>query len=277
MRPVFSVVIPTYNRYEQCVRALSSVIAQDFPFWEVILVDDGSTMAIPEAFRRLLSQHSEKITLLSFPENRGVSAARNAGIARARGEWVAFLDSDDVWHREKLTRQYEKCQSQGYLIHQTREIWIRRGVRVNPPRKCEKYEGDLFADSLERCIVTPSSVVIHGSLFTRFGLFNESFPACEDYDLWIRMTAQLPVGLVDAYLLTRYGGHADQLSITVPVQDRYRVEALQALLETGGLSLYQQELVRRVLRKKAEILLLGAQKRGLHEEERYYAGILTEK
>jgi glycosyltransferase involved in cell wall biosynthesis len=272
--PFFSVIIPVYNRKLLCKKAVHSVLSQTCTDYELIIVDDASTDGISENFLfdgRLLPRCS----YYRLAQNRGVSAARNFGISRARGRWLAFLDSDDLWHTKKLEFQYDKCmEAPEYLIHQTREIWIRRGVRVNPPKKCEKYEGELFFDSLQRCMITPSSVVLHTSLIEKYGNFNESFPACEDYDLWVRITAREQVGLVDEYLLTRYGGHSDQLSCTTPVPDRYRVQALYALLQQH-LTREKKAAAGKVLEKKLSILLQGAKKRKRHDDISYYRKLYT--
>ncbi|MGM0461065.1 MAG: glycosyltransferase family 2 protein [Fibrobacterota bacterium] len=272
--PFFSVIIPVYNRKQLCKKAVHSVVSQTFSDYELIIVDDASTDGLSENFLFDGSLRS-RCSYYRLAQNRGVSAARNFGICRARGTWLAFLDSDDLWHTKKLELQYNKCmEAPGFRIHQTREIWIRRGIRVNPPKKCEKYEGELFFDSLQRCMITPSSVVLHTSLIEQYGNFNESFPACEDYDLWLRITAREQVGLVDEYLLTRYGGHSDQLSRTMTVPDRYRVQALFTLLQQQ-LSPEKEYAARKVLEKKLSILLQGAKKRKRQDDISYYRKLYT--
>ncbi len=272
MPSLVSVIIPCYNRTEQLRVALESVRAQTYPYYELIVVDDGTDdgIDIPP-----LLWGARRSRLIRLDINWGVSKARNTGASAAQGPLLAFLDSDDRWHKEKLEKQVAWLRDNpSYRIVQSREIWIRKGVRVNPPRTHVKKQGDIFAQSLERCMVTPSSVMLQKSLFDEVGGFNESLPACEDYDLWLRITSRHPVGLIDEELLTRYGGHNDQLSSTVFALDRFRIRALLNLLANERLTDKQRQLVNRCLTKKATILANGYKKRGkvaLHERYRKIA------
>ncbi len=263
-----SVVIPTYNRVSMLSRALASVLASVYPHFECIIVDDGSTDAT-DAF--LATQRDPRIHVIRFSHNRGVSAARNAGVARATGQFVAFLDSDDVWDKKKLKVQHDYLiKNPNVSLCQTKEIWIRNGVRVNPPKTHEKISGDIFLASLARCMITPSSVMLRRELFTQYGGFNEDLRACEDYDLWLRITAHEHVGLIESNLLTRYGGHADQLSASTPVLDSLRVKALANLVTRGRLSNEQMTATKAVLTTKLSILRDGALKRNLAQEVENY-------
>ncbi len=270
--PSVSVIIPTFNRRDLLRRAVESVAAQSFRDYEILIIDDGSSDGTSAA--DLFKSFPRPASYMRLPENRGVSAARNAGISAARGAWLAFLDSDDVWHPRKLERQIDWLQSNpGCRIAQTREIWIRKGRRVNPPATHEKARGDLFEAGLERCMITPSSVIMQKSLVDECGAFDESLPACEDYDLWLRITARYRVGLIDEYLLTRYGGRPDQLSVRVPALDRFRVRALIKLLTTVELSERRRALVCRTLTKKARIIAAGCRKRNKGQEYEHYRRI----
>jgi hypothetical protein len=137
-------------------------------------------------------------------------------------------------------------------------------VRVNPHNKHRKEGGDIFARSLELCLVSPSAVMLCKGLFERLGGFDEALPACEDYDLWLRITVRVPVHFIAMPLVVKRGGHADQLSRRFWGMDRFRVQALCKLLESGVLSDQQRRLTLEMLRKKCTILAHGAQKRGHH-------------
>jgi glycosyltransferase involved in cell wall biosynthesis len=266
-----SVIIPTHNRRTTLPRALSSVAQQHLPACETIVVDDASTDGTA-TLPHLTSQ--PHIRYVSCNEHRGVAAARNTGVAHARAEWIAFLDSDDQWHPDKLQRQVAWLHAHPqYRICQTREIWIRNGTRVNPPHTHEKRHGDIFEQSLQRCMITPSSVVMQKSLFERAGGFNEALPVCEDYDLWLRISASCPIGLVDAHLMTRYGGHTDQLSYRFAMQDRFRIRSMLDLLRSGSLTPQQRTACVRTLRRKAMIVANGSKKRGKEEEYAQYRRI----
>jgi glycosyltransferase involved in cell wall biosynthesis len=198
-----------------------------------------------------------------------VSAARNAAIRQARGEWIALLDSDDVWLQRKTERQVAHLlEHPEYPLSQTDEIWIRKGVRVNSGLRHCKSEGDLFARSLEMCAISPSAVMMRRDLFEQVGYFDESYLACEDYELWLRVTCRYLVGLLAEPLLVKYGGHADQLSFTVEALDRYRIRAIAAMLESGLLKEEQKAAAVEVLERKSRIYAQGCAKRGRHEEAR---------
>jgi glycosyltransferase involved in cell wall biosynthesis len=273
MPPRIAVIIPTYNRARLLERAVRSVIHQTFRDFEAVVVDDGSTDDTAEL--PLFKNPDPRLRYMQLPENRGVAAARNAGVRATSAPWIAFLDSDDEWLPRKLEKQVRWIDNHpDAAVVQTKEIWIRRGARVNPPRTHEKFEGDLFAASLERCMITPSSVMLRRALFEKSGGFNENFPACEDYDLWLRITCRCPIGLVDEYLLRRFGGHADQLSATVPVLDRFRIRSIIDALEGCKLTAEQERCARNSLIKKVKILANGFKKHGNTEEYERYQGII---
>ena len=255
--PRVTVVIPTYNRRDLVCEAIVSVTAQSYSDVEVIVVDDGSDDGTAEVVQQFAGVQ------YVYQRNRGVSAARNVGVVRARGELIAFLDSDDLWQPDKLAHQVALFdQHPDVHICHTDEMWIRNGVRVNPHHKHRKTGGDIFVRSLELCLVSPSAVMMRRALFARLGGFDETLPACEDYDLWLRVSARWPVHFVAMPLVVKRGGHADQLSRRFWGMDRFRVQALCKLLESGVLSKEQYRLTVEMLRKKCTILAHGAQKRG---------------
>jgi len=262
--PTVSVIIPTYNRAESVFAAVASVLDQTFRDFEVIVVDDGSTDGTAE---QLEKSFGEKIRVIRR-QNGGVSTARNAGAAVAGGGYLAFLDSDDLWHPEKLEVQVDFHQKNpGFLISQTEEHWIRRGRRVNPRDRHKKPAGYIFPQSLQLCTVSPSSVLLDKRLFEQAGGFDERLRACEDYDLWLRLTPEYPVALVERKLLTKHGGHPDQLSQRYPAMDRFRLYSLGKLLLSGQLNEIQAELVRTAIGVKLQVLILGARKRGRRTNE----------
>ena len=253
-----SVIIPTYDRAGLLPRAIRSVLGQSRPPTEVVVVDDGST----DGTERLVRSEFPTVRYLR-QENRGVAAARNHGIREARGEWVAFLDSDDEWLHRKLERQLEALRKEPrFLLCHTNEIWIRRGQRANPMKKHAKSGGHIFEECLPLCVVSPSSVVVHRRLFERVGLFDESLPACEDYDLWLRVCSRVPVLYLEEPLIVKYGGHADQLSRRYWGMDRFRIRALEKILESGTLSPTARRAALHSLLDKIEVYLSGARKRG---------------
>jgi glycosyltransferase involved in cell wall biosynthesis len=271
MVPRVSVVIPTFNRWPLVAEAVNSVLAQSYRGFEVIVVDDGSTDATASELARLASPLKVFVT-----GRRGVSAARNFGVSHSRGRYIAFLDSDDLWLRKKLERQTRFMDEHPeFHICQTDEIWIRNGVRVNPRAIHQKPSGDIFGRSLELCLVSPSAVMMTRALFERTGGFDEAFPVCEDYDLWLRISAQHKVGLVAERLTIKRGGHAEQLSRSVWGMDRYRILALQKLLRSN-LDRSQQAAALKMLRQKVAIVAAGARKRGREQDAQSLEGIVAE-
>lgn len=264
-RPLVSVIIPTFNRAWAVERAVDSVLDQDYRPFELIVVDDGSTDQTAE----ILARYGNQLTVVC-QENRGVSAARNAGIARAEGDLIAFLDSDDFWRPKKLTVQVDFFTSNpDALICQTGEFWVRNGRRVNPGRRHRKLSGMIFTSSLELCLVSPSAVMMRKTLFSMVGGFDETLPACEDYDLWLRVTRRYPVHLIDASLVVKTGGHPDQLS-AAPGLDQYRIRSILNLLESNKLTEDQKQAAADVLSRKCRIYADGCRKRGRIDEARYY-------
>jgi glycosyltransferase involved in cell wall biosynthesis len=255
-----SVVIPTHNRAHTLQRCLDSVLKQSAPADEIIVVDDGSD----DDSLQVLSHYPE-IKLIQ-QENKGVSAARNRGIESANGDWIALLDSDDEWLPHKLeTIRHAQADNPNFHLFHSDEIWIRNGVRVNPMNKHSKYGGDIFQHCLPLCVISPSAAVIRRDLFIEVGLFDPTLPACEDYDLWLRICQRHPVHYSDEPLIVKHGGHEDQLSRRHWGMDRFRIRALDGLLRRDALNSQQHKQTLEMLLHKLNILLKGAHKHGNRE------------
>ncbi len=256
-----AVIIPAYNRVSTIARAIESVLAQSLLPQEIIVVDDGSSDATSE----VVKMYSE-VTLLR-QKNMGVSAARNNGVMMAESEWIAFLDSDDTWHRDKLKRQaLFHHEHPNTSISYTDEMWIRNNLHVNLPKKFSKSPERLYERSLSHCLIAPSSVLMRRELFNEVGGFDESLAVCEDYDLWLRLLKEHDVGLVHEKLITKYGGHEDQLSTTFWGMDRFRVRALEKL----HVNYPQDLLLKKMLITKYRRLLSGALKHERFEAAHHY-------
>ena len=266
--PRVSVVLPTFNRGWILEQAVDSVLDQDYANLELIVIDDGST----DGTKRLLSRFGDRITVIR-QVNRGVSAARNAGIRASSGELIALLDSDDTWLPGKVTVQVAFFSTHpDALVCQTAEIWIRNGVRVNPGKRHRKEAGMIFERSLALCLVSPSAVMMRKSLLEEVGLFDESLPACEDYDLWLRIAWKHPIHLIDQPLIVKRGGHDDQLS-RLPELDKYRIQSIARLLDRGVLSPGQEKAARAMLHTKSAIYAQGCRKRGRITQAQYYEAL----
>jgi glycosyltransferase involved in cell wall biosynthesis len=265
-----SVIIPTFNRAEKVVRAISSVLSQNFSDLEIIVVDDGSMDGTKDA----LAKFRNKIKYIYHTSNLGVSAARNTGIENSTAEFISFLDSDDYWHPEKLGEQIAFFKrNPKVLVCQTEEIWIRNGRRVNPQKKHLKPSGDVFVPSLKLCLVSPSAVMLKRSVLKQVGLFDETLPACEDYDLWLRISCRYPVYLIKRPLVVRAGGHPDQLSARYKGMDRFRIKSLVKLIKTGVLNERQLQFTYKELSIKCRIYSKGCLKREKVKEGKFYLNL----
>jgi glycosyltransferase involved in cell wall biosynthesis len=270
--PKVSVIIPSYNRISFLKEAIDSVLRQGFEDFELIVVDDGSTDGTAEEVPR----YGGRVKLLRNPENRGVSAARNRGLLQARGKYIAFLDSDDLWVKGKLKMQVEFLdENPHYPICYTDEIWIRKGKRVNPMLKHAKYSGWVFEKCLPLCTISPSSAMMRKTLFSKVGLFDEALPVCEDYDLWLRVSARFPIFFINRKLIIKRGGHADQLSQRSWGNDRYRVIALEKMLSEPYITADERGMILGEMKKKCEILAKGFLKRGNETEALRYREIMS--
>ena len=302
--PFFSVIIPTYNRKEFLKKAINSVLEQTEKDWELLIVDDGSSDGSQPLKEEIAKEEKAKEEIVKEEKAKeeiakeeiakeekakeekagqnylkknihwftrkhfGVSSARNYGVKKAKGKWIAFLDSDDLWHPEKLKKQKEFTrQFPNFSIFQCEELWVRNNLHANIPKKHHKKSGNIFKPSLEICFITPSAVCIKKELFEMFGGFDENIPCCEDYDLWLKITAQCNVGLLAENLVTRYEGHHDQLSHSFFAMDRFRIYSLCKLLLLENLTIEQRNMTKIILKKKYSIYLQGAKKRNKNSEK----------
>ncbi len=264
-------IIPVHNREQTVRHAIDSVLSQSSLPEEIIVVDDCST----DRTREILESYGDKITRVYLPENAGPSKARNEGVKLVQTEWIAFLDSDDSWEKNKLKSQIEYLRKYPfYQILQSEEKWIRNGVRVNPCKHHQKPEGWIFDQSLQRCLISPSSALLKKSIFDQYGGFDEDLPVCEDYDLWLKISRHHPVGLERGLNINKYGGHDDQLSTKYPAMDKFRVKALTSLLKNEPEPEYIDKITH-VLKIKLNILIQGYDKRNNSTDANKYRAILS--
>ncbi len=240
------------------IKAIESVLKQSWQVHELLVIDNGSNDGTREDLKKKYPDVKS-----NYEDKRGVSAARNKGIRIARGNWIAFLDSDDEWNPLKLEEQimtHQRNEKNHRFIH-TNEIWYQNGIVKKQKKKHKKSGGDLFKNSLDLCCISPSSAMVRRDLLDEVGYFDESLPACEDYDLWLRITAKDPVLFVEKPLTIKNGGHKDQLSKQYWGMDRFRIRSLEKILRSGILNKKQTELTMQVLFKKIKILIDGSIKR----------------
>lgn len=265
-----SVIIPTFNRAQKIARAVASVLYQTFADHEILVIDDGSEDTTSKALAPFLPH----IQCITHSKNLGVSAARNTGIRASASPLIAFLDSDDYWLPDKLATQVSFFSEHPEAVAcQTAERWIRRGVRVNPMKKHFKPSGEIFEPCLKLCVVSPSAAVVKRSLLEEVGVFDEDFPVCEDYDLWLRISWKYPIWLIPEPLVIKEGGSPDQLSRSIEGMDRYRIRAIARLLGSGCLGERQTEAALKELHFKCRVYGNGCMRRGKKKEGEYYLNL----
>lgn len=247
-----SVVIPTYNRQEHILNAIASVENQNTTadginvIDEIIVVDDGST----DDTKKILK--NKNITYI-YQENSGVSTARNRGIKAAKNEWIAFLDSDDIWHEEKINThiQYHQNHPDTYASFSD-ETWVRNGKEITL-KSYQQKENPTFLNSLRLCKIGASTFFCNKKIFEKIGYFDEELEVCEDYDLWLRVLKEFQIFYLDKKLTTKYAGHKNQLSFNTKLIDTFRIKALEKHIHSS----YKQEVLVELC-YKTQILLKGA-------------------
>jgi glycosyltransferase involved in cell wall biosynthesis len=262
-----SVIIPVFNRTLELSRAIKSVLKQTFDQYELIVVDDHSTIDIAASLPKIPLNIPFRILKTI---GKGVSAARNTGIRCAQAEFIAFLDSDDEWLPRKLEKQVQFLTNftKLSLVH-TNETWFRNSLLVKQTTKHRKSGGDIFIPCTKLCVIAPSSVMLRKSLLDRSGLFDENFLVCEDFDLWLRITAKEPVGFLEEELTIKHGGHSDQLSMQHHSMDLWRLRALAKHLSDKTLDAEKRCALKKSMLEKCRILLKGFEKHKnfIHLEE----------
>ncbi|MFO1431112.1 MAG: glycosyltransferase family A protein [Candidatus Competibacteraceae bacterium] len=190
-----AVIIPCFNAERYIVAAVRSVLAQDWPYLEVIVVDDGSSDRSTERVRDIFPD----VTLLQ-QTNQGVAAARNLGIRHSQGDWIAFLDADDIWLPGKLQAQWQllSAQSTARMAYSAWQVWSSAEPFPSPAyidevlRQSDDLHrwagpsGWIYHQLLLDCAVWTSTVLAHRSLFEEVGVFDTTLCVGEDYDLWLR-------------------------------------------------------------------------------------------
>jgi glycosyltransferase involved in cell wall biosynthesis len=201
-----SVIIPTYNRSELLPRALDSVLNQTYKDLEVLVVDDASTDDTSEVVAAYESD--PRVRYLPQEENQGVSAARNKGLAEARGEFFAFLDSDDEWLPPKLERQIQRFRELpdrvGLIYVGGTMVYEESTERAQRPA----HRGEVYDQLLVENFIYPTSgVMIRRNVAHEVGFFDEQIPANEDWDYWLRVARKFEIDSLEDQLVRYFAGH----------------------------------------------------------------------
>jgi glycosyltransferase involved in cell wall biosynthesis len=204
--PKVSVIIPTYNRAHLIGRAIQSVLNQTYQDFELIVVDDGSTDNTNEVIKEF-SQKDKRILYIKHDKNKGGSAARNTGIKAARGEYIAFQDSDDEWLPEKLEKQMgilEKVSQEVGVVYTGFWRIKEDKKKYTPSDKVLKKEGDIHNELLKGNFITTQSIIVRKECFKEMGYFDESLPRLQDWELVLRLSEKYKFKFIDEPLLCSY-------------------------------------------------------------------------
>lgn len=199
-----SVIIPTYNRKATLKRAICSVICQTYTNWELIIVDDGSTDGTEELVHDFIS---EKIYYIKSEVNQGVCKTRNIGIKHAKGDYIAFLDSDDEWTIDKLEKQLNEMHRKGTKVAYCRFSRLYQDGKsvIKPPKsRTEDLEGDLFYPLLLGNFIGTPTMIIAKDVLEEIGGFEESIKNLEDYELILRIAKKFYIAFTDEVLVHTY-------------------------------------------------------------------------
>ncbi len=184
-------------------------------------------------------------------------------IKKSINQWIALLDSDDAWHPRKLeiqTSMLDSALKEYNLIH-TDEVWFRNNKHINQMKKHKKQGGYIFERCLSLCCISPSSVLFKKNILDKVGLFDESLPVCEDYDMWLKICSSEEVLFAQDKLTYKYGGHKDQLSKSYWGMDRFRIKSIENIIKNFELTYNQKKQAKKELIKKLKIIINGAFKR----------------
>jgi glycosyltransferase involved in cell wall biosynthesis len=223
-----SIIIPAYNAETYLRETLSSALAQTYTNCEIIVVDDGSK----DSTLDMLEEYGDRIRVVR-QQNRGSACARNAGVAVARGHWIAFLDADDIWLSDKISKQIASCGD--YAISHTDSVCFGEGLEHEILRSSFEppYSGHVLKQLLVINFITNSTVMVRRDVFNRFGGFDESYITCEDWALWLRICAEHEIGYL-AEPVVRYRFHRKSKSTMSRRTLNARLRILDEAFGAGG-------------------------------------------
>lgn len=267
-----SVIIPVYNRENMVSRAIDSVLQQSYPHWELIIADDGSTDKTAAVLKAYANYPSVSILFLDHCGKPG--QVRNSAVAKAKGRWIAFLDSDDSWMSDKLEKQIEYLdRHREFKFIHTLERWERNEKIVSQAHRKHIKEGDLFHSSLRKCEIGPSTVMMERELYLENDGFRSDLEICEDYEFWLRLTSENSVAYLDEELVVKRGGHSDQLSTKYGFIEIFKIEALRNLVDKNFFKGKHLHAAKKELARKCRIYSRGCRKRGKESEAQKFESL----
>jgi len=224
--PKVSVIIPTYNAEKYLLETIESVIAQTYSDWEIIAVDDGSTDKTPEILQDYKKKLSKKLRVIT-QKNSGVSIARNKAIAAAKGEYIAFLDHDDLWLPEKLKKQVKLLDSNkklGLVYSDSYAIDSRGSLKKGTLLSSRLFRlharmqrGNVFDELFYVDFIPLLTAIVRKEVFDKVGLFNPKYKIAEEYDLFLKIAEQYPIDFIEKPL-AKYRIHGGNVSKNIELR-----------------------------------------------------------
>ena len=247
-----AVIIPVYNRESSIKDAVESVLLQTYKPSEIIIIDDGSFFPI----EKILKNYKSHIKIYRNEENKGVSAARNIGIEISKSKYIAFLDSDDIFIPEKLEKQIKFMEENNFPISHTNEFWFRKETFVNQTKNSQRYGGKILDKILDKCRISPSSLIANRHVFEKCGLFNEDLKVCEDYEISMRFALFYNIGYLDKKLIIKRAIEENSLSAAINHIEYIRYNIIKEFYEKYNsiLNMEEKEYVKKEISRKENIV-----------------------
>jgi len=290
--PLVSVIVPTFNAGESLIETIRSALDQSFRDMEILVIDDGSSDdSAVEVLRRLGPDPERAETLWRqrtasstgacgfgfwtrdlalqyvYQSNRGMGTARNRGLQLSQGEYIAFLEPEYIWDKDHLQHQIDffNERTDAWISH-GRVVPFMRSVPRNGKKKPRGATAMEFTEVVAGTGVCASAIVIRRRCLESHGYFDENLPSCEDYDLWIRIAAHMPIYQIPEAIVHQ------KRSPSIPSWslDRYRVYALEKAFQSGHLNSEQRHRVAEEVVERCDILVDGYRKRNNTERANFY-------
>jgi len=215
--PKVSIIIPTYNRVNVITRAIKSVLGQTYQNFELIVVDDGSN---DNTGKKVKNFNDSRINYICHEENKGGSAARNTGIQVAKGEYIAFLDSDDEWLPQKIEKQVEildKDEGIGAVFTDRKIMPSGRIKKIKLPKNKKKQLKKIYRKNfLGGCSV----VMVRKRVFSKIGMFDINLPSSQDFDMWIRLLIYYNIEVLNEVLVIIHCPSSKRITKNIDAKER---------------------------------------------------------
>lgn len=265
MKPLVSIIIPTYNAERYLARALQSAIGQTYDELEIVVVDDGSK----DETARIVAEYKDPRIVYLYQDNAGQGNARNRGLRVCKGEYVSFLDADDRYHPRKVEKQMAFLREHpGYKIVYCNALHVYAGAPgVLHKRRHVYRSGQVLPELLKSSYINPNTVLVARAVFEKCGGFVETRYYPEEWDLWLRMAlAGFEFGYLDEDLVTVEVREGSNTTMEIqPILKRHAVEMLERLMpapiEVAGTVYTKDRIVRNLRLKLAAACLANGRRR----------------